>query len=73
MMFNRLFNERIDPQCAYCQRGKTVDPETVLCKKKGVTHPEDSCSAFRYDPLKRVPPAHVALDLTRINEEDFSL
>lgn len=73
MLFSRLFNEKIEPQCTYCRRGKTVDPETVLCRRKGVVRPEASCPAFRYDPLKRVPPARVKLDLSRIRDEDFSL
>ncbi len=73
MLFSKLFNDKIDPQCAYCQRGKTVDPETVLCRKKGVMAPEDSCPSFRYDPLKRVPPSHAFLDLSRLSDEDFTL
>ncbi len=73
MLFCKLFNDKIEPQCAYCRKGKTVDPETVLCRKKGVTAPEDACPAFRYDPLKRVPPPHVSLNLSQIRNEDFSL
>lgn len=68
-----LFNKKIDPQCAYCQRGKTVDPNTVLCRKKGVTQPEDSCPAFRYDPLKRVPPAPAVPNFSKLKDEDFVL
>lgn len=73
MLFNFLFNDKIEPQCAYCRKGKSVDGETVLCRKKGVMAPEDSCPAFRYDPLKRVPPRRAALDLSHIHEEDFTL
>lgn len=73
MLFSSLFNQKIEPQCAYCQRGKAVDPDTVLCRKKGVSRPADSCPSFRYDPLKRVPPSHAALDLTRLKDEDFTL
>ena len=47
--------------------------ETVLCRKKGVVLPEDSCPSFRYDPLKRVPPSPAALDFTRLRDEDFTL
>ena len=71
--FGGLFNEKIEPQCGYCLRGKAIDPETVLCRKRGVTAPESSCSAFRYDPLKRVPPSSVAPNFSRLDEEDFSL
>lgn len=51
-----LFVKKIEPSCSYCQRGKAVTPDTVLCKKKGVIPLAGACSAFRYDPLKRVPP-----------------
>ena len=35
--------------------------------------PEDRCSAFKYDPLKRVPPRPASLDTAKLKEEDFSL
>lgn len=73
MLFSRLFNDKIEPQCGYCHRGKQVEAETVLCRKKGVVRPEDSCPSFRYDPLKRVPPSHVSLDMSRLRDEDFTL
>ena len=68
-----LFTKNIEPRCLYCKLGKTLDKETTLCKKRGVTKPDSSCRAFRYDPLKRVPPRPVALDLSKLNEEDFTL
>ena len=73
MLLNRLFNQKIDPQCAYCRRGKTIDQAVVLCRKKGVTRPEGACPSFRYDPLKRIPPSQASLDLSRIRDEDFTL
>ena len=73
VLFNLLFNAKIEPLCAYCKRGKTVDGKTILCRKKGVMAPEDSCPAFRYDPLKRVPPPRASLDLSRFRDEDFTL
>ncbi len=68
-----LFNRKIEPQCAYCKRGKTVDQEVVLCRKCGVTSPSNHCSAFRYDPLKRVPPVQAVPDFSRLKDEDFTL
>ena len=50
-----LFVKKIEPSCSYCQRGKAVTPDTVLCKKKGVVEAGGHCRAFQYDPLKRVP------------------
>ena len=68
-----LFAKKIAPSCAYCQRGKAVTPETVLCRKKGVTTADSSCGWFRYDPLKRVPPRPVTPDFSRFDEMDFTL
>ena len=73
MLFHKLFNEKIEPQCTYCRRGKALSPETVLCRKKGVMPAGAACAAFRYDPLKRVPPSHAELDLGRIRDEDLTL
>lgn len=69
-----LFSKTIEPKCAYCRRAQaSTDPETVLCPKRGVMARDTSCNAFRYDPMKRVPPRPVSLDLSRIKEEDFTL
>lgn len=68
-----LFKKTIEPDCAYCKRGKTLDQETILCKKRGITAPGNTCPAFRYDPLKRVPPRPVVPDLGRFKDEDFTL
>ena len=68
-----LFSKTIEPRCAYCQRGKTIDEETVLCKKRGVMAAEDSCRSYRYDPLKRTPPRLSVPDFSRLKEEDFTL
>ncbi|MFQ8926676.1 MAG: hypothetical protein ACLR53_01060 [Evtepia gabavorous] len=59
-------------QLFYCQRGKAVTPDTVLCKKKGVIL-AGACSAFRYDPLKRVPPRPVTPDFCHLDGKDFTL
>lgn len=68
-----LFAKKISPSCAYCRRGKAVSPETILCRKKGVTTADGSCGWFRYDPLKRVPPRPVAPDFSRFDDADFTL
>ena len=68
-----LFTKKIDPSCAYCHRGKPIGPEKVLCQKKGVVTAADSCPAFRYDPLKRVPPRPVTPDFSKLRDEDFTL
>jgi hypothetical protein len=68
-----LFTKKIEPKCAYCKRGKALDEATILCRKRGIAQPEGNCGAFRYDPLKRVPPRPVTPDFSRLREEDFTL
>ena len=68
-----LVNRNIDPSCTYCRRGKQITEETILCQRKGVVSPAGSCTAFRYDPLKRVPPRPATPDFSQLKEEDFLL
>ena len=68
-----LFKKDIEPRCAYCKRGAVLDEERVMCMKKGVVSAADSCSRFKYDPLKRVPPKPIAPKFSHLSEEDFKL
>ena len=68
-----LFRKDIEPCCAYCKRGTPVSETEVMCLKKGVVSSEGSCRAFRYDPLKRVPPRPAALETEGLKEADFLL
>ena len=68
-----LFQKKIDPRCAYCQRGQQINDREVACVKHGIVPAEHHCRAFRYDPLRRVPPRPAALDTGHLKEEDFSL
>lgn len=68
-----LFRKDMDPRCAYCRRGSQINEREVACLKKGVVPVEYHCRAFRYDPLKRVPPRPVSLDTKKLREEDFAL
>ena len=68
-----LFKTEIEPRCAYCARGTQLEEGSVLCAKRGVVDPAGHCRSFRYDPLKRVPPRPAALDLSRLEDEDFTL
>ena len=54
-----LFRKKIDPRCAYCVKGTRISDEEVACVKCGIVAAEHHCGAFRYDPLKRVPPRPV--------------
>lgn len=68
-----LFTKKIEPSCSYCQRGKVMDGDSVLCKKRGVTPADSSCSAFQYDPLKRIPPRPKLPNFSKLRDEDFVL
>lgn len=68
-----LFQKKIEPRCAYCDRGRSLDAAQVVCPKKGVMSSTSSCHAFRYDPLKRTPPRPVRADFGRLTDEDFKL
>ncbi len=68
-----LFQKKIDPRCAYCTHGRPLEEGQVACSKKGVMSADSHCRAFRYDPLKRVPPRPAALVGTNLKDEDFQL
>lgn len=68
-----LFTKKIEPRCAYCKRSAALNEEQVICLKKGVVSAGENCRAFRYDPLKRVPPKPAALELGKLRDEDFTL
>ena len=68
-----MFQKKIEPRCAYCEKGATLSIESVMCIKKGVVAASGSCRSFRYDPLKRVPPRPAPPDFSKLKDEDFSL
>ena len=68
-----LFRKDMDHRCAYCAKGSRIGEDKVACVKRGVVMPEDHCGAFKYDPLKRVPPRPMKLDTDKLREEDFQL
>ena len=69
----KLFRRDMDPRCVYWEKGQQIHEREVACVKRGVVPAEYHCRAFRYDPLKRVPPRPAALDTEKLNEADFSL
>ena len=68
-----LFRKKIEPRCEYCERGTQFSDTQVACVKRGVVDAAHHCGAFRYDPLKRVPPRPVKLEQGKLKQEDFSL
>lgn len=68
-----LFQKKIEPRCAYCARGRTLNEEQVACPKKGVMAAGSCCRSFKYDPLKRVPPRPAKLAGVGLADEEFKL
>ena len=68
-----LFQKKMDPRCAYCERSAKLDADSVMCIKKGVVAAGGSCRKFKYDPLKRIPPRPAVPDFSRLKDEDFTL
>lgn len=69
----KLFQENIEPHCAYCAKGAPLEEGRILCAKRGVVSAGSSCPKFQYDPLKRVPPKPAVLDTSKLSSEDFQL
>ncbi|MCQ2447501.1 MAG: hypothetical protein MJ073_01155 [Oscillibacter sp.] len=69
----KLFRKNMDPRCAYCMRGQQINDRDVMCVKRGIVPVEHHCHAFRYDPLKRIPPRPATLEENHLKESDFSL
>ena len=69
----KLFRKKIDPRCAYCERGRDLGDGTVACVHKGVVDEAFHCRKFRYDPLKRTPPRPAALRSNQLTVEDFAI
>lgn len=67
-----IFNKDLPHVCSYCEYGReSLFSGEILCSKRGVTSPRDSCRKYKYDPLKRVPERIKISD--NYNPEDFSL
>jgi len=59
-------------KCANCAFGSIVEGDKdVLCVRNGVMQPDDCCSKYLYDPLKR-KPRHQTIDMD-YQPEDFAL
>ena len=69
----QLFRKKIEPRCAYCEKGAPIGADKVACRRRGVVSAGEHCASFRYDPLKRVPPRPVKLATDTLKKEDFEL
>lgn len=68
-----LFQKKMEPRCLYCAHSRPLSEEEVVCIRKGVMSAGSHCRAFKYDPLKRVPPRPVKADFSGLKDEDFIL
>jgi hypothetical protein len=68
-----LFRKDIEPMCEYCGYAGKVSENDMVCRKRGITARGGSCRLFKYDPLKRKPPAAPKLILKGLSDEDFKL
>ena len=68
-----LFRKTQQKMCAYCKYCSNIDEAFLLCVKRGIVSPNNSCLKFSYDPLKRIPPKKLAVERAKFNEDDFNL
>ena len=54
-----LYGKNIEPRCEYCERGRDVDEDYVVCAHMGVVSKGYQCRKFVYTPLKRTPRPQV--------------
>ena len=73
MKLKKLLRKDIEPRCIYCAHGSPLaDGQRIACRRRGVVDGTDHCRAFRYDPLRRIPPKPAAI-LVHLTDADFSL
>ena len=68
-----LFRKKIPRSCQYCAFSAKMGDEQMLCPKRGIVSTDFQCRKFRYDPIKRIPSKPKALDLSKYDNNDFSL
>lgn len=67
---NCLYNESIDPHCAYCAHCKPDNEYQGVCEYRGIVAMAGSCRRFEYDALRRKPPKPARIR-GRFTADDF--
>lgn len=67
---NCLYNESIEPHCAYCAHCKPDNEYQGVCEFRGIVAMAGSCRRFTYDALRRKPPKPARIR-GRFTDEDF--
>ena len=72
-MNGKLLNrKKYPPKCAYCARGRlSPNGKDILCNKNGIMEPDEFCTSYKYDVLKREPMNKAVLP--EANPNDFEL
>ena len=65
-----LFKKNIPPSCEYCEIGKQISNDSVICIKFGVTQFKNNCKKFKYNPLKRKPK--IPKKILSLQKKDFT-
>lgn len=67
---NCLYNESIEPHCAYCAHCKPENEYQGVCDFRGIVAMAGSCRRFEYDALRRKPPKPARIR-GRFTDADF--
>lgn len=67
---NCLYNESIEPHCAYCAHCKPDNEYQGVCTYRGIVAMAGSCRRFEYDALRRRPPKPIRIR-GRFTADDF--
>lgn len=67
---NCLYNESIEPHCAYCAHCKPDNEYQGICEYRGIVAMAGSCRRFTYDALRRRPPKPARIR-GRFSDADF--
>lgn len=67
---NCLYNESIEPHCAYCAHCKSDNEYQGVCEYRGIVAMAGSCRRFTYDALRRRPPKPARIR-GRFSDADF--
>ena len=67
---NCLYNESIEPHCAYCAHCKPDNEYQGVCEYRGIVAMAGSCRRFAYDALRRRPPPPARIR-GRFSDADF--
>lgn len=67
---NCLYNDSIDPHCAYCTHCRPDNEYQGVCEFRGIVAMAGSCRRFEYDALRRKPPKPARIR-GRFTDDDF--